>query len=156
MSVDSGSLKEGFRNVNVIREIHHIIDLMVMAGVLDECKIGKQAMMGLTRFQRTALKTPVPYLWEHQNRIKNWIEDHTHYNANDVFNALLAGAVIGASLGHTETYSKALRNLYTGVQNLPSGKARTKLLANREECLRLCSYEESYTPSLNCTDMPEG
>lgn len=157
LSVDSGSLKEGFRNLSVVRDIHHIINLMVSKGVIPaECKIGRQSMMGLSRFNRTALNTPVAYLWEHQARIRNWVEDNTKYNANDVFNALLAGAVIGASLGYTKTRSQALRNLYTGVRMLPTGKARTKLLADREQCLRLMSSQGQDTLTVNCTDVTEG
>ena len=155
-SVDSGSLMEGFRNTYVIRDIHHIIDLMIREGVIPEdSKLGVMPMMGLSKFQRTAINTPIPYLWQHQTRIKNWIEDNTPYSANNVFNALLAGAVIGASLGYTVTYSKALRNLYREVRALPSGRARTKLLRDRDECLKVISSGKQHTPMSNSPDVTD-
>lgn len=139
-SVNNGSLREGFQNLHIVRHPNVLIDQMVADGALPtDCKIGKTKFMGLSKFQRTAIATPVTYLMQYEGRIHNWIEDHTSHNPIDVFNVLLACAVIGASQGHCNTASAALSALYRTVRELPSGKARTKLLRDKERTLKLIS-----------------
>ena len=139
-SMNEGSLKDGFQNLNMVGPVHHIIDALVKAGVLPEgARIGRLGFFGLTRFTRTAVSTPVIYLMKYEPEIKNWVEDNTQHNPDDVFNVLLAGAVIGASLGQTATQSDALNSLYRAVAALPSGKAKTKLLSDKATCLDLIS-----------------
>lgn len=136
-SMNDGSLKEGFRNLEVITQIHHLIDKMLSEGVLPEgSKLGRRNLMGLSKLRRTAIRTELGYLMEYQSDITNWVEDNTQHSGTAVFNCLVAGAVIGASLGYTDTESTALLHLFNTMSSLPSGKARMNLLLDKTALMK--------------------
>lgn len=137
-SLATQSLAKGFKNIAVIRRPDLMIKMLIDEGILpDESDLGRQKFCDMGYLQRTALAAPIAYLEERQEEIKEWVEDHTEHFPDDVYNVLIAGSVIGASMGYVELASPALSTLYSRVTALPDTGSRSKVLRSKEAMLNL-------------------
>lgn len=137
-SLTTQSLAKGFNNIAVVRRPDLLIKLLIQEGILpDESDIGRQKFCDMGYLERTALMAPIAYLEERQEEIKEWVEDNTEHFPDDVYNVLIAGSVIGASLGYVELSSTALSTLYSRINALPDTNCKTKVLRSKDRVLRL-------------------
>ena len=129
---------------------------MIRDGVLAEgCNLGRQKFCGLTALERYAIDVDPLILEKDRMRIFDWVEKNTEFNAEDVFNMLRNGAVIAQSIGYAETACPVINDMVKTMPEL-SGKKKMVAMRDMDVLVSLSPSEESYTPSLNCTDMPEG
>lgn len=141
-SLTSQSLAKGFKNISVIRRPDVLIQLLVNEGILpEEAELGRQRFCDMGYLERTALSAPISYLMENEERIKEWVEDNTEHFPDDVFNVLIGGAIIGASLGAVPLASPTLRTLYSRINALPDTASKTKVLRQKDRVLALISAE---------------
>lgn len=136
------SLAQGFNNISTIYRPDLLIAQLIHEGILpDTAELGRQKFCDLGHLQRTALSAPVSYLMEKEEEIKQWVEDHTPYNPNDVFNVLIGGAMIGASLGVVPLASPTQAKLYSRVNALPDSHTKIKVLRDKDRILKLLSAD---------------
>ena len=141
-SLATQSLAKGFKNIAVIRRPDVLIKLLIEEGILpDESNIGRQKFMGVGYLERTALAAPIAFLEERQERIKEWVEDNTRHFPDDVYNVLIAGSVLGATLGFVEMSSNSLSTLYSRMRALPDTACKTKVLRDKDRMLRLINAD---------------
>lgn len=141
-SLAAQSLKTGFKNIAVVRRPDVLIRLLIEEGILPEdSDLGRQRFHDMGYLQRTALSAPIAFLEERQEQIKEWVEDNTEHTAEDVYNVLRAGAVIGASLGYVRTASPVLNTFYSRIRSLPDTGSKTKILRNKESIINLISAD---------------
>ena len=146
-SLHTRSVQTGFKNRDVVRDIDKLVRRMAKEGVLPtDCYIGRLRFSGLSRLERVAIKCPLTYLEAEREKIHNWVEDNTDYNAEDVFNALRCGAVIATSQGLVPATSPVITELVKGVSDLKSGTK--KMAAFRDvNALMGLAINTHYLPS---------
>ena len=141
-SLSAQSLQKGFNNIAVIYQPQALIRLMVNEGILPEdCGLGRKRFCGTSYLTRTALSAPIAFLEENEEKIKEWVEDNTKHSADDVYNILRAGSVIGASLGYVDLASNTLHTFYSRMRALPDAGSRSKVLRDKDRILRLISSD---------------
>ena len=112
---------------NCVRDAHNhnhailrpdlLIKKMIKAGLFDE-----DALLGRIKFgsiERTGLNVTMRYLVYHEQELKDFIEDHTDYDADEAFNVLCFGVIISVMQGSTEVESPVVSNMRAVISKLP-------------------------------------
>lgn len=141
-SLSSQSMAKGFKNIAIIRRPDLLIKLLIEEGILpEESGLGRQKFCDMGYLERTALSAPVSFLMENEEKIKEWVEDNTEHFADDVFNILIGGAIIGSSLGMVSLASPTLKRLYSRINALPDTTSKTKVLRSKDRVMTLLSAD---------------
>ena len=155
-SLHQQSVQAGYTNSEAVLRPDVIVKGMIRDGVLPEdCDLGRVKFCGLSGLERYAIKIDPLVLEKDRINLFDWVEKHTELNAEDVFNMLRNGAVIAQSMGHLTASCPVINDLVKTMPEL-SGKKKMAAMRDMDVLVSLSPSEESYTPSLNCTDMPEG
>ena len=112
------SVKEGCKNIDVVRRPDYYIRRLVKAGILPQ-----EAVVGQLKFGaivRTGCAVNIGYLVDYENDIKDFIEDYTDGNAEDVFNVMGIGSVIALFNNMTKAESELLKDVSPVVVSLPA------------------------------------
>lgn len=141
-SLANMSIKDGCNNGAIIFRPDVHIEGLIKAGILPEgCVIGRHKFVGLGYLERTALNVPVNYLMEVEHAIKDWVEDHTSDNPDDVFDALLVGSMIAGSQGFYSFSSPLLNTMTSRLRALPDTSTKVKVLRNKDSLFKLTSAD---------------
>ena len=89
--------------------------------------------------ERVAINVPVITLVQLEEEIKEHIEDTTNDFADDVFNALIIGAIIASSNGYWKMSSTTSERILACLRALPDTATKSKLLRNTGNLLALIS-----------------
>jgi hypothetical protein len=102
---------------SVIQRPDALINKLISVGIFNE-----DAVLGRLQFgpmKRTGLNVTMRYLVFREQEIKNVIEDHTSYDADEAFNVLCFGVVLAVTQGLTEAESPMVGKVAKVVKVLP-------------------------------------
>ena len=127
-------VRDGCNNLNVIHRPDSIIAGLIKAGILPEEALVGQLKVG--SLIRTGCAVEISYLAHYENDIKDWVEDNTDHNADDVFNVLGIGSILALFNNKTTAHSELLRDIAPVISALPPAM-QTKCMTSRETADKL-------------------
>ena len=136
------SMKDGHKNTEIIRRVDLVLKMLVNMELLPpEGIIGRQKFMDMPYLHRTALATPISYLEEYRDAIKDAIEDHTDYNADETFSVISGGSIIASTQGYFPMASDLGQRMINRVNALPDTNTRSKVLRDKDRLIKLISSD---------------
>lgn len=130
------SVCDGHFHNHVIKRPDLLIAQLIKAGIFDD-----GAVLGRLKFgnmNRTGLNVTMRRLVVREQEIKDFIEDHTDYDADEAFNVLCFGVIIAVMNGNTEAESPVIHRIADISSALPSSMVHV-LLTSRANIQKLLS-----------------
>ena len=122
-------VRDGCRNLHTVQRPDAIIAALIKGAILPP-----SALVGKLQFGsliRTGCAVDISYLVQYELEIKDWVEDNTNYNADDVFNVLGIGSVLALFNNKINARSELLRDIGPVIASLPPAM-QTKCMTSRE------------------------
>lgn len=107
-------------------------DLLIKK-LIDAGYITKEAVRGrikLGSIERTGLNVPMASLTYREHELKDFIEDHTNYDADEAYNILCFGVILSAMDGSTAVESPVISEMQAIMSKLPPAMVQ-RLMTSR-------------------------
>lgn len=135
-SMDFNSLQHGYEHSRAYKDIHHIINGLIDAGILEKAAyLGRMPFAGIKSFTRISLNVTIKLLLTKRDAIEQHVMQRG-YNPNEVFGLLTNAAVNAASNGVLDFESQVCNNAFTILRSLPE-RVRKGVLMGRFESVQL-------------------
>lgn len=135
-SMDFNSLQRGWSHSRAYKDIHHIINGLIDAGIFrKDAYLGRMPFAGIKSFTRIALAVPIVVLLAKREEIEMHVMQRG-YDPTEVFGLLANASVNAATNGKLNFSSEVCDHAFTILRSLPE-RVRKGVLMGRFESVQL-------------------